>query len=169
MRHLTHFIAENIKSEMRFTVINKGNPVLCTVNSHKLLNQRYSKYQHAYQKSKNGKDLESQLNAGASLWAPPSIICLPELSFNTKREVVAPPGKLGIIIKPSLYGFMIQSVKPESPMLGILFPEDLILSFNDMVSVANFTNTSKCSYSQQLFLMFMHRMSWSLIYTKYRS
>jgi hypothetical protein len=66
--------------------------------------------------------------------SPMSMACLAESSFNTKREVIAPPGKLGIILKQSLQGCMIQSVKSDSPMLGILLPDDLILSFNDIVS-----------------------------------
>ena len=141
-RHLTQLIAENIKSEMRFTVISKGDPVLRTLNSHNLPNQRPCKYQHAIRQTKKCQELESRFNAVPSRRAPSSIIRLPESSFNTKRDVMAPPGKLGIILKQSLYGCMIQSVKPESPMLGILFPEDLILSFNDVVSVAVFKNIS---------------------------
>jgi hypothetical protein len=69
-----------------------------------------------------------------SVVSPMSMTCLAESSSNTKRDVIAPPGKLGIILKQSLHGCMIQSVKPESPMLGILLPDDLILSFNDIVS-----------------------------------
>ena len=153
-RHLTQLIAENIKSEMRFTVISKGDPVLRTLNSHNLPNQRPCTY---------------QFNAVPSRRTPSSMICLPESSFNTKRDVMAPPGKLGIILKQSLYGCMIQSVKPESPMLGILFPEDLILSFNDVVSVAVFKNICKCSYAHQMFIMFLHRMSWSSTHAIYRN
>jgi hypothetical protein len=101
--------------------------------------------------------------------SPTSMICFPESRSNEKRDVIAPPGKLGIILKQSLFGCMIQSVKPESPMLGILFPEDLILSFNDVVSVAIFKNISKCPYAQQMFILFLHRMPWSSTHTIYRN
>jgi hypothetical protein len=70
-------IAQNIKSEMRFTVISKADPVLRTLNSHNLPNQRLCMY---------------QFNAVLSRRTPSSMICLPESSFNTKRDVMATTG-----------------------------------------------------------------------------
>lgn len=72
--------------------------------------------------------------------SPTSTTCIPEQPnrqgivkgpVRSKRHVNAPPGKLGIIIKQGLQGCMIHSVKPGSPMAGLLFAEDLILSLDD--------------------------------------
>ena len=55
----------------------------------------------------------------------------PRGPFRVKRNVIAPPGKLGIIIKQSLKGCMIHGVKSGSPTEGRLFGEDLIVALND--------------------------------------
>jgi hypothetical protein len=99
--------------------------------------------------------------------SPTSMICFPESRSNEKRDVIAPPGKLGIILKQSLFGCMIQSVKPESPMLGILFPDDLILSFNNMVCKEGFSHPlhhTTCPHTQRMLIIFLYRMSWSLMH-----
>jgi hypothetical protein len=97
-----------------------------------------------------------------SVDTPTSMMCLPELSC-TKRDVFAPPGKLGIILKQGLYGPMIHSVKPESPMVGKLFKEDLIISFNDRVSDALLSIIHNVSTHSKMFIMFLHRMSRTLM------
>lgn len=51
------------------------------------------------------------------------------------REIFAPPGKLGFLLKQTPDGCMVQSIKPDSPMLEIMFESDLILSVNNMVSL----------------------------------
>ena len=48
-----------------------------------------------------------------------------------KRDVMAPSGKVGIVIKSSLMGCMIHSVKEGSPMEGHLYDGDIIILFND--------------------------------------
>jgi hypothetical protein len=100
-------IAENSNEEKKFTVVNK-----------------------------NGGTLSSSFSSSSASnpSQPSGDLCLPESSLNIERTVLSPPGKLGIILIQSHYGCMIQSVKPESPMLGRLLPGDLILSFNDIVS-----------------------------------
>lgn len=50
------------------------------------------------------------------------------------REIFAPPGKLGFLLKQTPDGCMVQSIKADSPMLDIMFESDLILSVNNMVS-----------------------------------
>jgi hypothetical protein len=114
-------IAENAEHEMKFTVICKRDLI-----------RRPSTFRQAEPENTNGKDLQNENNS-----APPQRSGGPQsysLESSVKRTVVAPPGKFGIILKQSLHGCMIQSVKPDSPMLGILLPDDLILSFNDIVS-----------------------------------
>ena len=112
VRHLTQLIAENSNKEKKFIVINKGG-------------------------GSSSSRLSSSLSSSSS-----AALNLPESSSNIERTVLAPPGKLGIILIQSQYGCMIQSVKSESPMLGILLPGDLILSFNDIVGVEIFCHLS---------------------------
>ena len=90
-------------------------------------------------------------------WAastPSSMDCLPESNSRilhdlnkgdggrptrfTKRTLVAPKGKLGIVIKKGPMGCMIHSVKQGSPMEGVLHGEDIIIAFNDE-NVANYS------------------------------
>jgi len=72
-------------------------------------------------------------------WSTRPIVDSPKVGYSSgsrhrqsrpERIVIAPPGKLGIIIKQSVEGCMIHNVKPNSPMKGLLFGEDLILSLN---------------------------------------
>ena len=51
------------------------------------------------------------------------------------REIFAPPGKLGFLLKQTPDGCIVQSIKADSPMLEIMFESDLILSVNNMVSL----------------------------------
>ncbi|KAL3811655.1 hypothetical protein ACHAXA_004387 [Cyclostephanos tholiformis] len=114
---LMQLIAENIEREMKFTVICKRD----------LVKGRQAKLENA---NKNFFEPEHKPVPSQRTGDPQS--SLPELSSNIKRTIIVPPGKLGIILKQTLLGCMIQSVKPGSPMLGILQPDDLILSFNDI-------------------------------------
>lgn len=46
------------------------------------------------------------------------------------REVIAPPGKLGIIIDTTLQGPVVHKVNKNSPLEGILFPGDIITAID---------------------------------------
>jgi hypothetical protein len=116
-------IAENAEHEMKFTVICK----------HDLI-RRSSVYRQAKPENAADNDCRREYNAEPSQRFVSPQRCVFESSSNNNRTVILPPGKSGIILKQSLNGCMIQSVKPDSPMLGILLPDDLILSFNDIVS-----------------------------------
>jgi len=48
-----------------------------------------------------------------------------------RREVMAPPGKLGIIIQSSKQGPVVHLVKPESVLKGLLFDGDLIIALDN--------------------------------------
>ncbi|KAL3802056.1 hypothetical protein HJC23_010812 [Cyclotella cryptica] len=48
-----------------------------------------------------------------------------------RREVIAPPGKLGIIIDTSSKGPIVHSVKDESVLEGLVFAGDLIIALDD--------------------------------------
>ena len=48
-----------------------------------------------------------------------------------RRDAVAPPGKLGIIIDTSSQGPIVHSVKPGSVLEGLLFEGDLIVAVDD--------------------------------------
>ena len=70
----------------------------------------------------------------AAVEAPPST----EETF----EVVAPPGKVGIIFYSSLsdYGHEVKSVKETSPLLGKVQAGDIIIAIDG-------DDTSKCDYN----------------------
>ena len=48
------------------------------------------------------------------------------------HTVVAPPGKLGIVIDTTLEGPVVQKVNSQSPLAGTLFPGDIIVAINDV-------------------------------------
>jgi len=48
------------------------------------------------------------------------------------RTVVAPPGKLGIVIDTTLEGPVVHKVNPQSPLEGTLFPGDIIVAIDDV-------------------------------------
>jgi C-terminal processing protease CtpA/Prc len=48
------------------------------------------------------------------------------------RTVVAPPGKLGIVIDTTLEGPVVHKINPQSPLEGILFPGDIIVAIDDV-------------------------------------
>jgi C-terminal processing protease CtpA/Prc len=48
------------------------------------------------------------------------------------RTVVAPPGKLGIVIDTTLEGPVVHKVNPQSPLEGSLFPGDIIVAIDDV-------------------------------------
>lgn len=48
-----------------------------------------------------------------------------------RREIIAPPGKLGVITDDSVDGPIVHSVRDDSPLRGILFPGDLIVALDD--------------------------------------
>lgn len=48
------------------------------------------------------------------------------------RTVVAPPGKLGIVIDTTLEGPVVHKINPQSPLEGTLFPGDIIVAIDDV-------------------------------------
>lgn len=48
------------------------------------------------------------------------------------RTVIAPPGKLGIVIDTTLEGPVVHKVNPNSPLEGTLFPGDIIVAIDDV-------------------------------------
>jgi len=48
------------------------------------------------------------------------------------RTVVAPPGKLGIVIDTTVEGPVVKKVNSQGPLAGILFPGDIIVAVNDV-------------------------------------
>lgn len=48
------------------------------------------------------------------------------------REVMAPPGKLGIVIETTLEGPLVHKVNPSSPLVGLVFEGDLISAIDDV-------------------------------------
>jgi hypothetical protein len=46
------------------------------------------------------------------------------------REVIAPPGKLGIVIDTTIQGPVVHKVNKNSPLQGILFPGDIITAID---------------------------------------
>ncbi len=54
------------------------------------------------------------------------------MSVSSRRECIAPPGRLGIVIDSTRYGPIIHDVKARSPMENILFAGDRILSVDDI-------------------------------------
>lgn len=49
-----------------------------------------------------------------------------------KRTVVAPAGRLGIVIDTTLEGPVVHTVKPDSPLKGLLFVGDIIVAIDDV-------------------------------------
>jgi hypothetical protein len=48
------------------------------------------------------------------------------------RTVIAPPGKLGIVIDTTLEGPVVHKINPQSPLEGTLFPGDIIVAIDDV-------------------------------------
>lgn len=48
------------------------------------------------------------------------------------RTIVAPPGKLGIVIDTTLEGPIVFKINPQSPLEGSLFPGDIIVAIDDV-------------------------------------
>jgi len=61
-----------------------------------------------------------------------------------RREIVAPPGKLGVIVDTTEHGLIIHKVKESSPLENIIFPGDKILEIDGM----NARNLSASSFSK---------------------
>ena len=55
------------------------------------------------------------------------------LSSRIRRDVMAPPGKLGILVANTTgYGPAVHTVRPGSPMEGLVFVDDIIIAMNDI-------------------------------------
>ena len=48
------------------------------------------------------------------------------------RTVIAPPGRLGIVIDTTLEGPVVHKVNSQSPLEGVLFPGDIIVAIDDV-------------------------------------
>lgn len=48
------------------------------------------------------------------------------------RTVIAPPGKLGIVIDTTLEGPVVHKINPQSPLEGLLFAGDIIVGIDDV-------------------------------------
>jgi len=48
------------------------------------------------------------------------------------REITAPPGKLGVVLNTSQKGPIVQSVAPGSPLEGMVWPGDVVISIDGM-------------------------------------
>jgi len=53
-------------------------------------------------------------------------------SIRRIRTVIAPSGKLGLIIDTTSEGPIVHKLKPDSPMKGLLFPGDIIVSIDNV-------------------------------------
>ena len=69
--------------------------------------------------SKNDDD--DELDVGKS-WSPSSTSIV--------REITAPPGKLGVVLNTSEKGPVVQSVAPGSPLEGMVWPGDVVISID---------------------------------------
>ncbi len=67
-------------------------------------------------------------------------------SNRIRVDIVAPPGKLGIIIDTCSEGPIVHSVKPTSPLDGLIFKGDLVVGVDDM-------DTRECSAHYLTMLM----------------
>lgn len=54
-----------------------------------------------------------------------------EFTQGNRTEVLAPPGKLGIIIDTCPEGPVVHSIKDNSPLLGLIFTGDMIVAIDD--------------------------------------
>lgn len=60
-------------------------------------------------------------------------LCPTDMSSRVLRDVFAPPGKLRIMVANTRgYGPAIHTIKPESPVEGLLFVGDIIVAVNDV-------------------------------------
>lgn len=125
VRQLTHWIAENVNIYKKFTVINKGDRNNRSLSCLQM---------HAEQVNANNiRDKEPRSKIMRHGMSPSSMACLPDAVPSIKRNVIAPPGKLGVMFKQSFHGCLVHSVTPESTMRGKLFEGDRILTLNDKV------------------------------------
>jgi hypothetical protein len=68
--------------------------------------------------------------AAASAASVDSSSCLKQNMIS--RTVLAPPGKLGIVIDTTVEGPVVQAVNSQSPLEGSLFPGDIIVAVDDV-------------------------------------
>jgi hypothetical protein len=77
--------------------------------------------------SKGGQFLHQ---AGSSAVADETAI----MKVLTFRTIVAPPGKLRVVIDTSSKGLIVYQINPQSPMEGLLFPGEIIDSIDGVVT-----------------------------------
>ena len=130
VRQLTHWIAENVNIYKKFTVMNKGDP-----NNQSLsCLQTHPELGNANNIRDNEPPRSKTVPSRRGLSPSSRMACLPDAVVpNIKRNVIAPPGRLGVMFKQSFHGCLVHSVTPESTMRGKLFEGDRILTLNDKV------------------------------------
>lgn len=80
-------------------------------------------------KSGSGRDGLDKSESGSEM----SSHAMSSLRQNmVSRTVIAPPGKLGIVIDTTLEGPVVHKVNPQSPLEGTLFPGDIIVAIDDV-------------------------------------
>jgi hypothetical protein len=67
---------------------------------------------------------------GTMVSSPSGESVLGQKPNQVRREVIAPPGKLGIVIDTTIQGPVIHKVNKNSPLQGILFPGDIITAID---------------------------------------
>lgn len=74
--------------------------------------------------SPGSMSLTDQLQRQMTQW-------IDDTSHRIRMDIVAPPGKLGIIIDTCGEGPIVHSVKPTSPLEGLMFKGDLVVAVDD--------------------------------------
>jgi hypothetical protein len=82
----------------------------------------------------------SGVTSGATSGATASTASEDRLARKFKRTVIAPEGKLGIIIDTTVEGPIVYKVNANSPLEGVIFPGDLIVKIDDIETRAMSAN-----------------------------
>ena len=96
----------------------------------------YSNVQSELSAQRHDSNLSYAYSLEDAVDSPNSLISPTKSPFNespmrVKREIVAPPGKLGIIIDTSSQGPIVHSVKSGSVLAGLVFEGDLIVALDE--------------------------------------
>lgn len=82
----------------------------------------------------------SGVTSGATSGATASTASEDRMARKFKRTVIAPEGKLGIIIDTTVEGPIVYKVNASSPLEGVIFPGDLIVKIDDIETRAMSAN-----------------------------
>ena len=96
----------------------------------------YSNVQSELSAQRHDSNLSYAYSLDDAVDSPNSLISPSKSPFNespmrVQREIVAPPGKLGIIIDTSSQGPIVHSVKSGSVLAGLVFEGDLIIALDE--------------------------------------